>query len=97
MAWEKANENAENSFQTAYLPKVMDTKYPPRAYLRLSGKKSENSLHKDNTCADMDLPETNCPELTEKTAYTVTDASMHQLFVSTQMNNLDLCTKAALK
>jgi hypothetical protein len=45
----------------------------------------------------MDLPEKNCPELAEKTADAVTDASMHQLFVSTQTNNLDLCVKSALQ
>jgi hypothetical protein len=69
MAWDKAKENAEEYFQAVYLPKVMDTKYPPQAYLQLSGKNGENSLHKDHTWADMDSPEMNCPELTEKTAY----------------------------
>ena len=45
----------------------------------------------------MDLPEKNCPELTQKTADAIDDASLHQLFVSTQMNNIDLCVKAALQ
>ena len=45
----------------------------------------------------MDVTENNCPELTEKTADAVTDVSMHQLFVSTQTNNLDLCAKSALQ
>ena len=47
--------------------------------------------------ADLDLPENNCPELTEKTADAVTDTSIHELFVSTQLNNIDLCTKSALQ
>ena len=54
-------------------------------------------LHIDNSLADMDLPEMDCPELTQKTADAVTDASIHQLFVTTQMNNLNLCTKSALQ
>ena len=45
----------------------------------------------------MDLPEKNCAELTQKTAGAIDDDSIHQLFVSTQMNNLDLCVKSALQ
>jgi hypothetical protein len=45
----------------------------------------------------MDLPEKNCPELTEATADAIDDASIYQLFISTQMNNLDLCVKSALQ
>ncbi|KAF8729817.1 hypothetical protein AX14_005982 [Amanita brunnescens Koide BX004] len=80
--WDKARENAEITFHQDYLPKVLNTKYPPKAYVRLE---------------DMDLPENNCPELTERTADAIDDASIHQLFVSTQMNNLDLCVKSALQ
>ena len=47
--------------------------------------------------ADLDLPEINCPELTEKTADAITDTSIHELFVSTQLNNIDLCTKSAFQ
>ena len=36
--WEKARENAESTFQTVYLPKVLDTKYPPKAYVHLEGE-----------------------------------------------------------
>ena len=45
----------------------------------------------------MDLPENDCPELTEKTADAITDTTVHQLFVSTQANNLNLCAKSALQ
>ena len=45
----------------------------------------------------MDLPEKNCAELTQKTADVIDDYSIHQLFISTQMNNLDLCVKSALQ
>ena len=46
---------------------------------------------------DMDLQEKNCAELTQQTADAIDDDSIHQLFVSTQMNNLDLCVKSALQ
>ena len=45
----------------------------------------------------MDLPEKNCAELTQKTADAIDDEIMHDLFISTQMNNLDLCVKSALQ
>jgi hypothetical protein len=45
----------------------------------------------------MDLPMKNCAELTWKTANAIDDEIMNQLFVSTQMNNLDLCIKSALQ
>ena len=45
----------------------------------------------------MDLPEKDCAELTLKTADAIDDEGLHQLFVSTKMNNVDLSVKAALK
>ncbi|KAF8341016.1 hypothetical protein F5887DRAFT_888263 [Amanita rubescens] len=80
--WERAREIAEITFQKVYLPMVFNAKYPPDAYVQLE---------------DMDLPEKNCAQLTQKTADAIDDDSMHQLFVSTQMNNLDLCVKSALQ
>ena len=46
---------------------------------------------------DMDIPEKDCPELIEKTADAIDDASLQELFVSTQMNNINLCVKFGLK
>jgi hypothetical protein len=51
----------------------------------------------DNTLTDMDIPENNCPELTEKAANAIDNTSLRELFVSTQMNNLDLCGKDGVK
>jgi len=45
----------------------------------------------------MDIPENDCPELSETTANSIDDASLRQLFISTQMNNLDLHVKVALE
>ena len=36
--WERAREIAEVTFQKVYLPKVLDAKYPPKAYVRLEGE-----------------------------------------------------------
>jgi hypothetical protein len=35
--WDKARVNAEITFQEVYLPKVLHTNYPPKAYVRLGG------------------------------------------------------------
>ena len=40
--WDKARKKAEETFQIVYLPKVMDTKYPPKAYLQLEGRNGEH-------------------------------------------------------
>ena len=45
----------------------------------------------------MDIPENNCPELTEKTADAIDNFSLLELFLSTQMNNVELCMKAAIQ
>ena len=45
----------------------------------------------------MDLPDINCAELTQQTADAIDDDSIQQLFVATQMNNLDLSVKSALQ
>jgi hypothetical protein len=36
--WERAREIAEATFQKVYLPKVLETKYPPKAYVQLEGE-----------------------------------------------------------
>ena len=36
--WERAREIAEITFREVYLPKVLDVKYPPSAYLQLEGE-----------------------------------------------------------
>jgi hypothetical protein len=39
--WERSREIAEITFQAVYLPKVLYTKYPPKAYVRLEGESDE--------------------------------------------------------
>ena len=40
--WERAREIAEITFQKVYLPKVLDSKYPPKAYVQLEGENDED-------------------------------------------------------
>ena len=35
--WDKARVNAKITFQTVYLPKVLGTNFPPKAYVCLGG------------------------------------------------------------
>ncbi|SRR6266550_5289701 len=99
--WEMARKNAEITFQKTYLLKVMNAQYPPKAYVRLEGENEAipgfNRYIIFYYYVDMDMPENDCPELSEKTAYAIDDASLQELFVSTQMNNLDLCVKSGLQ
>lgn len=39
--WSKARENAEEIFQRVFLPEILNTKYPPKAYVRLEGDNSQ--------------------------------------------------------
>ncbi len=45
--WERAEEIAEITFQKVYLPKVLDTKYPPKAYVRLEGENDADLFPKN--------------------------------------------------
>jgi len=36
--WKRAREIAEISFQNVYLPKILYSKYPPKAYVLLEGE-----------------------------------------------------------
>jgi hypothetical protein len=46
---------------------------------------------------DMDKDYADCGPLIERTAETLNDEVLQQLFVSTQQSNLELCMKSALK
>jgi hypothetical protein len=45
--WERAREIAEINFQNVYLPKVLETNCPPKAYVRLEGENDKNFFLKD--------------------------------------------------
>ncbi len=48
--WDKARKNADEVFQRVYLPKVLNTQYPPKAYVRLEGGSGKHFLisHRTN-------------------------------------------------
>ena len=48
--WGKARKNADETFQRVYLPKVLNTPCPPRAYVRLEGENGKYFLilHRNN-------------------------------------------------
>ena len=50
--WERAREIAEISFQKVYFPKVLDAKYPPKAYVRLEGENDVDFFSKNGSNAD---------------------------------------------
>ncbi len=47
--WERAREIAEITFQKVYLPKVLDAKYPPKAYVQLEGENDEDFFLKNGS------------------------------------------------
>ena len=40
--WDRARMNAEITFQRVYLPKVLDSVHPPKAYVVLGGEDSKH-------------------------------------------------------
>jgi hypothetical protein len=76
------HELANKTFQDEYLPRVLDTEFPPKTYVCLAG---------------MDKDENQCSELSEKTVDILDDDVLVNLFVSTQKNNLDLCIDKSIK
>ena len=46
---------------------------------------------------DMHKTESNCTEIVEKMAEAITNDALQVLFVSTQKNNVELCTKYAIE
>jgi hypothetical protein len=46
--WERAREIAEITFQNVYLPKVLDAKCPPKAYVKLEGENDDDDFCQKN-------------------------------------------------
>ena len=46
---------------------------------------------------DMHKPEANCEEIVEKMALAITDHDLQVLFVSTQQNNVKICSRYAIE
>jgi hypothetical protein len=41
--WDMARKNADETFQRVNLPKVLNTQYPPKAWVKLEGRNGKNS------------------------------------------------------
>ena len=85
-------------FQEEYLPRVQDTKFPPKAYVCLSGNIWYSvRFFKFSQILEMHKEENQCSELSEKTMDVLDNDILVNLFVSTQKNNLDLCIKKGIE
>ena len=51
--WERAREIAEIAFQNIYLHKVLDTTYPPKAYVRLEGENDRDFFLEKGSNVDL--------------------------------------------
>ena len=51
--WERAREIAEITFQKDYLPKFLDVKYPPKAYVRLEGENGKYLFLKNGSTQEI--------------------------------------------
>ena len=47
--WERARKIAEDTFQKNYLPKVLNAKCPPKAYVKLEGENDEDFFLKNRS------------------------------------------------
>ena len=91
-------ELANKTFQDEYLPRVLDTEFPPKTYVCLAGNILYSySFLKYSQILDMDKEENQCSELSEKTMNVLDNDTLVNLFVSTQKNNLDLCIRRGIK
>jgi hypothetical protein len=91
-------ELVNKTFQDKYLPRVLDAKFPPEAYVCLAG----NVLYpyrffKFSQILGLDKEENQCSELSEATMNILDNDILVNLFVSTQQNNLDLCIEKGIK
>ena len=91
-----AAQKAKTRFEADYLSLVMNTEYPPKTHVLLGSMFTLSYKALLIIVIGMDKEENKCPELSEITASALDNTELQNLFVSTQMNNLDLCTKYAV-
>lgn len=100
-ARELAADHAISSFEGQHLEALYKRTYPPRAHIYLRGR-PELSYIKIQAKNNPDVPDMNkegskCGDLVEKTAASLSNETLQQLFVSTQRNNTELCMRYALE
>jgi len=87
----KAPEESVARFEKNFGQQLYKKKYPPKGHLYFRG--ITNLLH----ITDMKNPTSNCSELLRKTAATLSDDTILQLFLTVQKNNLSLSIEYAIK
>ncbi|KAF8995580.1 hypothetical protein BDQ17DRAFT_1250522 [Cyathus striatus] len=83
---EENRHDAKKEVQNKFINPLHDYSYPPKAYTLMEDLHDENSNHQNQV-----------KDLVEKTAKSLNDIALKMLFISIQQNNLELCTKYALK
>ena len=91
------HEFANKIFQNEYLPRVLATDFPPKAYLCLAGNILFYRFSKFLQILEMNKEENQCSELSEKTMDILDNDVLVNLFASTQKNNLELCIRRSIK
>ncbi|KAF7343577.1 GTP-binding protein [Mycena sanguinolenta] len=91
-------ELAQRMLTTNYRDPLNGVEFKPSAYVRLDGgSASDISLILLIVLPDMRQEHSNCIELINQTAKTLTDDALLLLFVSVQRNNIDLCIRLAVR
>jgi len=81
-AKKKRFEQAQETLNTNFIEPLMATTFRPSDHVQLDDMRNES---------------TNCTDLIEKTANTLSDDTLKLLFVSAQQNNIGLCIQNALQ
>jgi hypothetical protein len=79
---------------------IFTSHYPPKGHVILRGMPFNCiyiNLDKNELKTDMNLPESQCIELVEKTAVALDKKALQALFVSTQRNQIELCFQYAMR
>jgi hypothetical protein len=101
-ARQEAARHAEDEFNQHYLPVISApaVSYPPASFVLIGSEwcfAPDNVLSSKSFESDMHKPETKCEELSTKTAAALGNNELQKLFVSVQLNNIQLCVKYAIR
>ena len=94
----KAPEESVTRFQKSFGQQLYKKKYPPKGHVFLRGVTNSfiHSLQINYILTDMQNPTSDCSKLLRKTAATLSDDTMLQLFLTVQKNNLSLSMESAI-
>jgi hypothetical protein len=93
------SQRTQQLLTTNFRQPLEQTSFPPSAYVELDGEfcvQRLNSTPLIEYASDMRETGSNCNELIEKTASTLTDTTLHSLFESAQRSNIMYCTMFAI-